>query len=383
MATPKPKTFPTLYKLANTGKLQQWRISVEMLDFGHARIFTLYGQVGGKATHATDLVTEGKNEGKKNATTPYQQAVNEAESRWKHKKDREGYTEDPKAAETNKPLAPMLAQSIEDVDPSKLIWSSAFIQPKLDGFRCLAKWDAKLKKVVLISRQKKEIDTLPHLVERLTPILSKHKDVILDGELYAHGESFQSIQSWIKRNQSDSSKIAYNLYDLVAHTSFERRYEQLRDIVRHESNLMTIVRTEKVDNMEQVENFQRVVVEEGYEGAMLRQSELSYEIGKRSKSLLKVKTFMDAEFDIVGVVPGNKGTHAEMAMIVCTTSAGAKFEVVAHGSHPQKRAILKEWQADPAAFLKKNPKITVKYFGMTDSEEPVPRFPIAKAFVKE
>jgi predicted DNA-binding WGR domain protein len=75
-------TLPTLYKRnSNATAIQQWTISVT-----DATITTMYGQVGGAMQTTSDTVTQGKNLGKKNATTPEQQAMLEAEAQHERKR---------------------------------------------------------------------------------------------------------------------------------------------------------------------------------------------------------------------------------------------------------------------------------------------------------
>jgi hypothetical protein len=74
--------FEPLFKRTSTGATQVWQIRVEPQDDGTAIIVTSHGQVDGKIQEGRDHIKQGKNPGKKNATTPVQQAIKEAESKW-------------------------------------------------------------------------------------------------------------------------------------------------------------------------------------------------------------------------------------------------------------------------------------------------------------
>ena len=87
------QALPTLYKLTSTKALQFWQICVEA-----STITTRYGQVGGAELSTSDTLTEGKNTGRSNATTPEQQATLEAQSRWDKQRKR-GYVESKEAAQ--------------------------------------------------------------------------------------------------------------------------------------------------------------------------------------------------------------------------------------------------------------------------------------------
>ena len=159
-------SFPTLYGKASTGKIKMWSIKVEDQS-GVGAITTTHGYLDGKLQTNTRLVTVGKNIGKKNETTPVQQAVNEAQSDWKKKTEAGGMTEKKPEAEPagvkadsdkesvksvkSKPSAeknakeatnaggvphPMLAHDYNK--RGKDIKFPCYAQRKLDGVRCLA-----------------------------------------------------------------------------------------------------------------------------------------------------------------------------------------------------------------------------------------------------
>jgi len=70
----------TLYQKNTSGKTKQW--SVEVIDNGdHSVMHVESGQVGGKLAPHDTIIDKGKNEGKANETTPYTQAVLEAEAK--------------------------------------------------------------------------------------------------------------------------------------------------------------------------------------------------------------------------------------------------------------------------------------------------------------
>ena len=68
------EAFPKLYKKTSTGAIQEWEVYVD--DTGCSPVIvTKYGQLGGKIQTSTELITEGKNIGRSNETSPMQQAV--------------------------------------------------------------------------------------------------------------------------------------------------------------------------------------------------------------------------------------------------------------------------------------------------------------------
>jgi hypothetical protein len=102
---------------------------------------------------------------------------------------------------------------------------------------------------------------------------------------------------------------------------------------------------------------------QGYEGQILRTNSL-YE-NKRSKGLLKHKSFVDAEFTILGVIEGKGNLTGKVGKL--------QFEI---NGKPFESAVNGDWEY-LAELLKRNDLIgkqaTVKYFELT--EDGIPRFP--------
>jgi DNA ligase-1 len=107
-------------------------------------------------------------------------------------------------------------------------------------------------------------------------------------------------------------------------------------------------------------------VKDGYEGTMIRDPQMKYEIGKRSYSLLKLKDFVDEEFKIVGFEQGN-GSFEKSIIFICEAN-GSMFNVVPEGSMEYKRELWK----DRNKYL--NKWLTVRYF--EKSKDGIPIFPV-------
>jgi DNA ligase-1 len=266
----------------------------------------------------------------------------------------------------------MLAESFGDYI-NAVDWQQAFVQPKLDGHRCLARnEDGQIR---LYSRKGTLIETMGHIQEVLQHAIQPGET--LDGELFVHGEiTFQQIASAIRNSKKagavDPTRIQYHVYDAMLPGPFGSRYstalERLRRLPR---DIIVPVKTLKVATPEEVMAFQADCLADGYEGAMLRHGTQAYQAGKRSRDLLKVKTFRDAEFDIVAVAEG-RGTHIGMAIFSCVVpGTNAPFDVLAPGSQEQIRELYDR----RAALIGR--KLTVKFQEWTTTTPPVPRFPVA------
>ena len=81
------KQFSRLYSETSNGKKKYWEICVKKDEIEGYNIIIEYGIIGtGKPVTAVKTITKGKNIGKLNETTPFEQAMCEAESKWKKKK---------------------------------------------------------------------------------------------------------------------------------------------------------------------------------------------------------------------------------------------------------------------------------------------------------
>ena len=360
--------FPVLFKKTSGGKIQMWQIGVTPLSGNKALIMVMHGLVDGKKQSSPETISEGKNAGRRNATTPFQQAFLEAQSAWVEKLERKHYGLTVEESAQKRAIAPMLAQSY-DKHMKKVDWANAFTQPKLDGNRCHAVRNGKT--IELITREGLTVETCPHIQDRLLSLMPDKQT--WDGELYVHGTVVTSLNSLLRRAQEDSAKVEFHLYDVVLPLSFaERNIELLRHITKDQGPIK-LVDTIRVVDAESLMSHQVEFIEAGFEGAMLRYGSAGYEAGKRSYSLLKVKNFADAEFKVIGCKKG-RGKYEGLAIFQCETAVGNPFDVTAPGTLDSKR----QYWTDREKYIGK--MLTVKYAGYTQTERPVPFHPVAKAF---
>jgi DNA ligase-1 len=376
------KTFPTLYKKSGRGALQQWTISAGQKMGGEGTIVVEHGQVGGKLQCSVDVVTEGKNPGKKNETTPIQQAANEAEAKWRKKQEREGYVEDLARAEAGESdkggTPPMLAKVYGEVK-DKYHAFPAHGQRKLNGVRCLVNIDDGV--VSLWSRKGKPIVGVPHVQAAYERLFASVKgEFTIDGELYRHGWSLQKISGYVRKEGTKPGfeEILHHVYDVpvMYGRGMERlwrgREEDHRDlfteIIGDQPEIKKVETIELRDetHMRQVEDS---FVAEHYEGLMYRNLDTPYESDSRSYGLLKVKRWKDLEFPIIGVYEG-RGKFAGLAMFTCRTVEGRddgapqEFDCTAPGNFSDREEFLRRGDAMIGQQL------TVKFFEWTDDKKP-------------
>ncbi len=360
--------YKTLYKQTTTGKVQEWKISVK----GNI-ITTEYGLTDGKKQTTTDIIKEGKNLGRSNATTPETQAAAEAQQAYDAKL-KEGYVADIKVAASTKntleAVSPMLAFPIEAKE--KYAVFPALSQPKFDGLRCIC--ILKDGKARLFSRTQKEFTTMPHIVAEVEKLFAKVGDIVLDGELYSDEfrEDFNEIIHLIKRDDvhPQHTRVEYHVYDVVAEGGYLVRTAPL--YLLEGATYLKKVETIVVDSREALEEYQVNCVERRYEGCMYRHPDGPYE-NKRSKFLLKVKTMKDEEFKIVGYKEGKGKLMNHIGCWVCELNDGTGNTVEASPAVPLE--VKAQMWKDRDSYIGK--WATIKFQGYTPDKSL--RFPIWKA----
>lgn len=357
--------LPILYRQIKN-KVRMWKIYV----IG-STIHTEYGEVGGKIQHTEDLIQAGKNIGKKNETTKEEQALSEAQSKWKHQIERGNYVEN--LGEESSVISPMLAHSFDDY--SHKIKFPCYVQPKLDGIRMIYQQGA------LFSRKKKEIVSLPYITNALRSIRNNWKyDFPLDGEAYNHDykNEFEQITGAVRKDEPltyETAKVQYHIYDTINQDTQNFRNRNLVDLayrieIEGFSEIIKIVPTITCYSFGDIENRYNEFVEQGYEGLIIRNEAGLYEQDHRSFNLLKYKKFNDGEFSIVDVEEG-RGKLKGHAIFVCEMPSGERFNAKLKG----ETEYLKELFNNPELW--KNKQLTINYQGF--SKYGIPRFPVATA----
>jgi ATP-dependent DNA ligase len=357
------KTWPILYKRSVNGKISQYQIEVE-----NNRFRTISGYTDGIKTISEWTQCEGKNIGKKNETTPNQQAEAEAKAMW-DKKIELGSFMDINNIDKSVYFKPMLAHDFND--HKNKIKYPVYSQPKLDGIRCIVRADG------MWSRNGKKIISAPHVFNALSPLFDINPDLIFDGELYADkfANDFNTICSLVKKTKptsDDLSKsaesIQYHVYDLPSYNaSFTYRYKHLNKLITNYHPSIVLVKTDQIDNINDLLAYYEDYIMEGYEGQMIR-LDSEYE-SKRSKSLLKHKSFIDEEYTILAVIEGIGNKTGMVGSFLFMNKDGKTFNSSPKFNWDECKQM---WNERETLIGK---QATVKYFNLTPGDSPVPRFP--------
>ncbi len=356
-AAEKLKRWPTLYGQASNGKTKVWKVWVEPRMADTATIFTDHGYEDGEMQRASVLVSKGKNLGRANETTPFQQACLEATSKWNKKQDKKYVLIKSDLKKLGERPLPMLALNFEKRGES-IEWP-AYVQPKLNGIRCLAKRVSRYA-VEYRSRGNKDFTTLQHLTPHLCKVMSIGET--LDGELFTRQLTFQQITSAVKRQQDNTLLLEYWVYDCLKTSNFDDRTKYLRKILSEKSAII-FVPTRLVRNEDQMKKFHLQMVAAGYEGTIIRNMMGAYRPDYKSPDLQKLKDFQDEEFKIIGGIQG-VGKDEGAVTFICETEEGKHFNCRPRGTYEQRQ----EWWKNLSELLGK--RLTVRYQCRTDDNKP-------------
>ena len=352
----------TLYKKTVNGLIQEWTIETKGDSYR-----TIVGKKDGKLITNKWVKCYPKNVGKKNATTAEEQAEKEALALYT-KKLESGYTQDVNNIEKAAIFKPMLAKLIEDYR-DKLTFP-IYIQPKLDGIRCIATKDG------LFSRNGKRFVSIPHVYIMLRSVFEKHPDAILDGELYNHqyNNNFNKIVSIVRKDKPTpedieiaKANIQYHIYDLASSDKvYSERKKDLDEVLKDvEGPIIINVETHLVNKDKDIDKWYERFIDKGYEGAIVREDQ-PYQ-HKRTKYLLKVKDFQDTEYEIVGFEEGIGNRKGTIGKFILKLDKDKTFKSNVKGDFEYLRLLWKHRKQ----YIGK--MATVKYFRLTP--DGIPRFP--------
>ena len=201
-----------------------------------------------------------------------------------------------------------LAQNYE----GKCDWNDRWwVSRKLDGVRCLAITDEE-GKCKLYSRMGKEFTTLDKVKEAIeaTGIINS----VFDGEICLvdddGNEDFQGVMKQLRRKDHQIENPAFMIFDMLTKSEFEAEKSErklysrliiLKQWLRGrfiDESILRFTDQTLITDQDHFEYWNTIENKDNWEGLMLRK-DVGYE-GKRTKNLVKVKSFHDAEYEVLG-----------------------------------------------------------------------------------
>ena len=220
------------------------------------------------------------------------------------------------------------------VDAKPIDWTNkVYMQPKLDGVRCLIQLNDK-GEVYAYSRTGKPWLNIAHILEDLEYFFEIHPDVVLDGELYNHSlrNDFEKIISLVRKqkphslDKAESKELVqfhcYDYVETVMNESYSYRKDQLCTSDMY-SDCVKYVPTYLIKDDAHAKVSHEINLQAGYEGSILR-LDTPYQC-KRSYSLQKFKDFHDTEATIVGYVDGKGKREGTLGKFLMQDDDGVEF----------------------------------------------------------
>ena len=206
----------------------------------------------------------------------------------------------------------------------------AFIQPKLDGVRCL--FDAS----GAFSRAGNQFMNVDHIEKALKPFFAKNPTAVVDGELYNHGlkDDFEKIISLVrKKKPTDVDKaeaaqlVQYHMYDVASMTiaTYVDRFLFLQSEPSfRDKSCLQITETKMAIDFDDALAKHKKYLKLGYEGSIYRTRSGKYK-GTRSWDLMKFKDFHDAEATIIGYEEGKGKREGTLGKFIMRDYEGNEF----------------------------------------------------------
>jgi len=367
--------FDTLYGRDSANKIKEWNIKV-VNKGDHSIMVYSYGQLGGKKVECTQMISSGKNVGKKNETSHYQQAFLEAQSKWNKKKDIDGYNTNMSSTiskdDTTTPVLPMLAQDYNKHKKKVESWfrqSAVMVQPKFDGYRMIYNTNTG----EMTTRQGKAYTIIKEADKLFAELNNLPKGYILDGELYTSNVSFETLgvlrktKGLTAKDKENLAKIEYHVYDLIDETQpFHHRNKMIQGMFSVQRHPIVYAPTFSVDSEEEINKYHKMFTEQGYEGTMVRNKSSMYKCKFRSTDLLKYKDFQDAEFKIVDFT-SEKNTSGdleeELIVWIVELNNGGRCKVRPQGVKEERQELYQKCLGNFSQF--KGRKLWTKFFDYT------------------
>lgn len=346
--------YPKLYKRLTSGNIQCLVISARDNE-----LITEYGVDGG-ATQVSKYPYEGNT-----IKNGEEQAKSEAKSKFDRLIKYNGYRPSVDQIDTANFIKPMKAHKYED-HKHKLKWP-LYVQPKLNGMRCLAFRDG--DQILLTTGLGNDITTMDHIKQELLDLMEIGET--WDGELYYHGMPLNQIMGIVKANKSmypleEREQIQYHVFDCILDKMFNQRADViLQAFIKPNLKYVCRVDTRFIYQKDEILHY-GAYINSGYEGMMYRNNFGLY-TGRRSYDILKRKDFKDDEFKILRGIEGAGKLEGCLASFECEAPNGQTFRAPMNGDHHYLEQL---WVSE---YMWLDKWLTVKYLEL--SEYGIPQIP--------
>lgn len=433
--------FYTLYHLDDNNNKRMWKITIRLIkgskkkynidwdlmsdntipvkdiylnngkipEGTNAQFYVETGVIGGKITRHIPSYAVCKNINKINERNVFEQALVSARSKYL-KKIESGFDVDINVTKNNNNLKyfPMLVHKYEEKKEN--VKYPVFVQPKLDGTRCIAFLNKPISKkiqecniddIIMYTRQQKDYIGFTNIKKLLlNPLIElwniqKEESVYLDGELYKHGENLQTISGAVRNHSREDIKkyqgIQYWIFDLFypseLYKTFTDRLNILNKLFTYIPKNNIIIKTpiHNIINEVDLDLIYKKYIHDKYEGIIIRNMDSLYlthptkESAKiRSNYVLKRKKRYSGEYELINYKQGVRGRDvgAVIWVLKTTDSVGHDYEFNAtpkNMTYDERYNIFKKLNSSDQLFNKKykGRMMTIEYEDLSKKNVPL------------
>lgn len=335
-----------------------------------------YGQVQGKNTLSPEIIVD-KTKQKRNWREQYTLQFNSEVKKFLDK----GYIEVDKHpneyekseleelfgdVKTNQygVIKPQLAKQSEKVTNTKIFNNEWMVSRKLDGVKALFYY--KDGKILTASRGGEDYNVATTHIRTYKPLVDffkKYPNVILDGELFVRGKSLQQISgaARMEKNAYDCEWLQYWVYDCYHMDKPEMiasdRQLFLVETLNHKNGIFVYSDTDMDDLTDPVRILHQDVyagwdtfmelhdkyVNEGFEGAVIKDPNKPYKPGSRGNQLIKIKKYKSEDFKVIDYELGLRGS--EDMTFICELEDGRTFKAMPVGNREVKEEYVENFDS--------------------------------------
>ena len=434
--------FPILYHTDDKNNIRMWKISIRLIKGSkkkynidwdllkdnivlikesylkdeklpndiNVQYYVETGVIDKKITRHPPSYGEYKNINKINERNPFQHALVMGRSKYL-KKIESGFSTNKTLDKknTNKKFFPMLVHKYND-KKEKLIYP-LYIQPKLDGTRCIIFLNKPNNKninkctiddITMYTRQQKDYlgfnDIKKWFLKPLIKLWNNdnNESIYIDGELYLHGENLQTISGAVRNSNRENidnyKNIQYWAFDTFYPSKLNLKFIDRLNIIKNifidnKLNDILVIQTPThlVENEIQLDNLYKDYINNKYEGIIVRNKDSLYlthptkESAKiRSSFVLKRKKRYSNEYELIDFKQGTKGRDIGAILWVLKTIDSQKKEHIFNATpknitYKERYELFTKLDNNKDIFNKnyKNRMMTIEYEDLSKNNVPL------------
>jgi DNA ligase-1 len=218
----------------------------------------------------------------------------------------------------------------------KKMTGEVYVEPKLDGVRVITICDVDKDEVKMFSRNGKELTNFPRILEQFDSMLDQMSEsMVFDGEVMS--DDFQTLMREIHRKGGAKTDDAVlNLFDCMPLEYFKEgsypyalntRKELLQSFT-YGPNISIVefvaMDLDDDDGQKQFADYNRLCIDKGFEGIMVKPITGIYEC-KRSSLWLKVKPFIEVSLKVVDTEEGTGRNAGKLGALIVEGTDMDKF----------------------------------------------------------